>query len=391
MEFREDGLHQFTHTNRAHLSTTGMMSTANSWNHDRDQHDAHGCRRVGEGQLFAMSDYPFLDPKLRSSDSLPVRAAPADVIDLNAVAAHIDKATKSGRYEGPTEPMEYLLHKQCVVSVEGVTYATIAGLLCFGRNPQVIFPNAVVDIGHYRGIEPVSFEVIHLEKNIGGTIFDQLRRVEEYLWRNTHHGMVLAERSFERVEVHEYPLAVIRELGVNMLAHRDYTVMGSTARVMLLRNRIEWVSPGGLPPGVSVENLLDIQKARNGVLLSVLHEAGYVEAFGQGLDTVVSVLKREEMAPPSFRDVGAAFIVSVLGRQLEALEASPYVQLSDAQRTVISIIRMRGEVPFSDIREALPDRGERTVQEDIRLLIESNIVERVGKTRAVRYRLRNSS
>ena len=193
------------------------------------------------------------------------------------------------------------------------------------------------------------------------------------------------------MEVHEDPLAVIGELGVNMLAHRDYTVIGSSARVMLFRNRIEWASPGGLPPGVSVENLLDIQKARNAVILSVLYEAGFVEAFGQGLDTVVSVLKREDMAPPTFRDVGAAFIVTVFGRQIDALESSPFVQLNDAQRTIVGIIRMRGEAAFNDIREALPERGERTVQEDIRLLIESNVIERVGKTRAVRYRLRNAS
>jgi predicted HTH transcriptional regulator len=174
-----------------------------------------------------MSDYLFLDPQLRSSDSLPVRAAPVEVLDLDAVAAHVDKAIKSGRSIGSDDPMEYLLRKQCAVSVEGITYATIAGLMCFGRSPQTIFPNAVVDIGHYRDTEAVSFEVIHLEKNIGGTIFDQLRRVEEYLWRNTHHGMVLAERSFERVEVHEYPLAVIRELGVNMLASCCFAIVSS--------------------------------------------------------------------------------------------------------------------------------------------------------------------
>jgi ATP-dependent DNA helicase RecG len=362
--------------------------------HEPRQHDQHAARErwaVAEGQLFVMIDHPFLDPQLRSSDSLPVRAAPVDTIDLDKVASHIDKATTGRRYQGPTDPMEYLLQKQCVVVVEGKPYATIAGLLCFGRNPQAVFANAVVDIGHYRGVDPVSFEVIHLEKNIGGTIFDQFNRVEEYLWRNTHHGMKLAERSFERVEVDEYPRAVIRELGVNMLAHRDYTVVGSAARIMLFRNRIEWVSPGGLPPGVSVENLLDSQQARNAVILSVLFEAGLVEAFGQGLDTVVSVLKREDMTPPTFRDVGAAFIVTVFGRQIDALDSGPYVQLSDAQRTIIGIIRMRGDAAFNDIREALPDRGERTVQEDIRVLIEANVVERVGKTRAVRYRLRSGS
>jgi len=56
--------------------------------------------------------------------------------------------------------------------------------------------------------------------------------------------------------VHEYPAAVIRELIVNLLAHRDYTNGLSAARVQLFGNRIEWVSPGGLPPGVTVENIL---------------------------------------------------------------------------------------------------------------------------------------
>ncbi len=122
------------------------------------------------------------------------------------------------------------------------------GFLCFGRAPQQIFPHAVVDIGHYRGNEAVSLDVVHLEKGIGGTIFDQLRRVEEYLVRNTHHGMALNERSLERVELHEYPPAVIRELVVNLLAHRDYTLVGSAARVALFQRRIDWISPGDYHP-----------------------------------------------------------------------------------------------------------------------------------------------
>ncbi|GAC1560164.1 MAG: hypothetical protein NVS2B7_34610 [Herpetosiphon sp.] len=335
-----------------------------------------------------MADQPFLDaPQLRSADKLPVRSAPVGILDLDRVATHIEKATRARRYDGPTEPRDYLLHKQCAVLVDGEPYATLAGILCFGRNPQTLFPNAVVDIGHYRGNDAVSFEVLHLEKNIGGSIFEQLRHVEEYLWRNTHHGMGLASQGFERVEVNEYPLAVIRELAVNMLAHRDYTLIGSSSRVMLFRNRIEWASPGGLPPGVTVEDILDIQNARNPVLLSVLYEAGYVEAFGQGLDTVVAVLRREAMAPPAFRDVGAAFIVTVYGRQLDSNETGPWASLTDAQRTIVNHLRRHDEASFADLRAVLPDRADRTLQEDVRGLVEVDIVERVGKTRSVRYRL----
>ena len=336
-------------------------------------------------------DYPFLDPpQLRTADSLPVRMTTLEMIDMQRVATHVTDALERGRYQGPTEPLEYLLKKRCVVEVEGEMYPTLAGILCFAHTPQQLFPNAVVDLGHYGGSEPLSYDVVHLEKNIGGSIFEQIDWVESYLWRNTRHGMTLSNTGPRRVELHEYPRAVIRELNVNMLAHRDYTMSGSASRVMLFRGRAEWASPGGLPPGVTEENLLNIQNARNPVLLSILYEAGYVEAYGMGLDTVVRVLHDEGMTAPHFRDlVGAAFIVTVQGRQLDTREQEPYILLSDAQRKIIRLVSANIEISLADIREAFPDRAKRTLQEDITALIDAKIIERHGQTKATRYRLRD--
>ena len=70
---------------------TGMMSV----NGQRIEHGKRGSRAVAEGEPVSMSDYPFLDPQFWSSDSLSVRAAPADTIDLDKVASHIDKAIKN--------------------------------------------------------------------------------------------------------------------------------------------------------------------------------------------------------------------------------------------------------------------------------------------------------
>lgn len=111
----------------------------------------------------------------------------------------------------------------CIIAEGEATLATPAGILCFGRQPQEVFPHAVVDLVHYRGTDAVSFEVAHLEKNIGETIFDQIARVEAYLWTNTHHGMTIDNTGAQRIELHEYPRVVIRELVVNMIAHRDYS------------------------------------------------------------------------------------------------------------------------------------------------------------------------
>ena len=65
-----------------------------------------------------MSDQTFLEPPAaRSTDSLPVRTASPDLIDLDKVAAHIERATGRGRYRGTTDPMEYLLAKKCLVQL----------------------------------------------------------------------------------------------------------------------------------------------------------------------------------------------------------------------------------------------------------------------------------
>jgi ATP-dependent DNA helicase RecG len=202
-----------------------------------------------------------------------------------------------------------------------------------------------------------------------------------------HHGMTLADHSFQRVELHEYPLAVIRELGVNMLAHRDYTLAGSAARVQLFSNRIEWISPGGLPPGITVDNLLELQSARNGVILSILYEAGYVEAFGQGLDTVVAVLKQERMSPPVFRDLGAAFIVTVFGRVMPQ-ETGILAELTPNQQRIVMFLRSKGEAYTREIRDQMPDRPSRSLQRDIKLLIDAGVIETIGESVATQYRLR---
>lgn len=334
-----------------------------------------------------MTNQIFIDPAtLRSTDHLPVRETTIEALDLEKVADHIGKAVNRGRYHGSADRLEYLQQSNCIVTADGATYATSAGILCFGHDPQAIFPRAVVDLGHYHGVGVDSNEVVHLEKNIGGTIFDQIERVETYLWTNTHHGMTLGD-SVQRIELHEYPRAVIRELGVNMLAHRDYNRGGAAARVQLFRNRIEWISPGGLPPGITVENILDEQWSRNPVILTVLYDAGYVEAFGQGLDTVVTELKSAGMAEPDFRDTGASFIVTVYGRPIEGFSGGDFMaRISDRQREIRAFIQKRGEVSSREVIALFTHRADaRSIRRDLQALTKAGVIILQGWGRTARY------
>ncbi|NTU83689.1 MAG: hypothetical protein HGA45_30675 [Chloroflexales bacterium] len=323
---------------------------------------------------------------MRSIDSLPILGTTLDILDMEKVRAHIARATENGRAAGPTEPVAYLLHKHGAAETADGIQVTLAGLLCFGRDPQQLIPTAVIDLGHYRGMDPLSYEVVHLEKNIGGTIFDQLARVEAYIWANIHHGMTLAERGFQRVDVHEYPRAVVREISVNMIAHRDYTNFRAASRIQIFRNRIEWISPGGLPPGITVDNLLEEQSSRNRAVMAILYENGFVEAFGQGLNTTVAVLKQEDMAPPRFHDTGASFIVTVYGRPLNIFYGGgTYANLSESQRHILAFLRTRGPLTPRDLVAAFPDRSRRSLQRDLSGLVEAGLIAPMGEGRALRY------
>jgi predicted HTH transcriptional regulator len=339
-----------------------------------------------------MRDHGVINPDaLRGSDSQAVMGTSIDMLDMRLVESHLRRATDNGRLSGPSDPLGYLRHTHCLVTLDGQDMVTLAGLMCFGRNPQELFRQAVVDIGHWRGSEPLSFEVVHLEKNIGGTLFDQLARVESYLWTNIHHGMTLANRSFQRAEVHEYPRAALRELCVNMIAHRDYTNFRAAARVQLFRNRIEWISPGGLLPGLTVDNILSEQVARNPVILNILFEAGFVEAIGQGLNTVVHVLEREGMAKPIFVDTGASFVVTVFGRPLDLFYGgAAYQDLNESQHKILSLLRARPSLTPRDIAAQFPDRAKRSIQRDLSRLVEAGLIAAVGEGRALRYDLASS-
>lgn len=152
-------------------------------------------------------------------------------------------------------------------------------------------------------------------------------------------------------------------------------------------NRIEWISPGGLPPGITVENLLDEQWSRNPIILSILYEAGYVEAFGQGLNTVVMVLQANGMSEPVFRDTGASFMVIVYGRAKDNFVGGDLsTRLTTRQREIYEFIQTHKKIPARDIIERFGGRLDaRTIQRDLQALIDAALIAREGWGRSILY------
>ncbi len=101
----------------------------------------------------------------------------------------------------------------------------------------------------------------------------------------------------KREERPELPEEAIREAVVNALAHRDYR---STANVQIyvFKDRLEVVSPGGLPAGMT-EAALGIKSIpRNPLLFGILHRMEAVEQIGSGIRRIRELCREHGVAEP---------------------------------------------------------------------------------------------
>jgi ATP-dependent DNA helicase RecG len=92
---------------------------------------------------------------------------------------------------------------------------------------------------------------------------------------------------------------VIREAVLNAVGHRDYRLAGSIFIKQYPRT-LSITSPGGLPAGITPENILDRQAPRNRRIVELFSKCGFVERSGQGLDIIWENCIRDNKSLPDF-------------------------------------------------------------------------------------------
>ena len=86
----------------------------------------------------------------------------------------------------------------------------------------------------------------------------------------------------------------MREVIVNALTHRDYSIAGTDILLTIFSDRLEVRSPGRLPNTVTVDGMRSgMRYSRNQTIANVMRDYGYVEARGMGIRSKVIPLMRE--------------------------------------------------------------------------------------------------
>ena len=116
----------------------------------------------------------------------------------------------------------------------------------------------------------------------------------------------------QREERPELPVDAIREALVNAVAHRDYRSTASV-HVYLFKDRLEVVSPGGLPPGMTEADLGTKSVPRNRLLFRVLHRMDAVEEIGSGIRRIRDLCREYGVAAPRI-EVSEHWVTTIFER-----------------------------------------------------------------------------
>ncbi len=154
-----------------------------------------------------------------------------------------------------------------------------AAALLFHPSPHRFLAGSHVEIGHYRGPEPIYRDVIE------GDLFTQVDRTLDLLYTKYTRGLISYDGIY-RVETFPVPRAAMREAVVNAVIHRDYARRTST-HIRVYHDRITIRNPAELPVDWSVSTTGGTpSEPQNPRVAHAFLRAGLIEAWGRGIHQI---------------------------------------------------------------------------------------------------------
>jgi len=96
----------------------------------------------------------------------------------------------------------------------------------------------------------------------------------------------------------------LREAITNAVMHRDWFIDGANVFVEIYADRIEVVSPGGLPRGLSLTDLGSRSMRRNALIADLLHHIDFIEKAGTGIRRIRNEARAQGCPEPKFEANG---------------------------------------------------------------------------------------
>lgn len=228
-----------------------------------------------------------------------------------------------------------------------------------------------------------------------GSLMQQMNEIYDFIdFRNQTRATI---EKLYRVDVRDYPEVAVREALMNLLVHRDYSFSAS-AFISIYTDRIEFVSIGGLMPGIDLEDVLvGISVCRNQDLANVFYRLHLIEAYGTGMGKIMKAYESMQVKPtiettkntfkiilPNINAKYETENAAVKTKSGTPVTVNAEKKLSDEERKILEYVRTHGAITRNDVIGLL-EASASTAARVIRKMVKANLLEQNGKARNTYY------
>lgn len=273
-----------------------------------------------------------------------------DSFDKDALAEYFIKLRKA-------KPNLARQPEEKILQLQGITdhgQPTVAGIMMLGEYPQAYFPQlsvtAMVVAGTEIGELGMNGERFIDNQRIEGTITQMLDATLAFIRRNIRNATIVDE-SGKRVDRSEYPMVAVREIVLNALIHRDYSIHTdhSPIRVVLYQDRIEVENPGGLYGRITVDELGKMSAdTRNPFIAGGLEVLLGTENRFSGIPTILHEMKKAGLPPAVFESRRGVFKVTLYNEKSGLRRLEPAILPEPMQKILAFCSEPRSRDEIAD-------------------------------------------
>jgi len=226
---------------------------------------------------------------------------------------------------------------------------------------------------------------LRFQDEIHGNLFEQIEKTTELLFTKYIKALISYE-GLNRVETYEYPKEAIREALLNAVAHKDYSG-GVPIQISVYNDKLMIWNEGQLPENWTVKNLLEKHASRpyNPDIAHALFRSGYIESWGRGTIKIINECKKAGIPEPVFTydssDISVEFRKDIYNeKHLQSLD------LNVRQVKAVLYVKEKGKITNKEYQE-INNTTDRTALRDLEILIQLNIIKRIGEKKGTYYEL----
>ncbi len=224
---------------------------------------------------------------------------------------------------------------------------TNAGAWLLSHDIRAISSSGHISCALFQGVTKVK---ILDRKDFSKDLYSNFQDTIAYLQAKLNTELIITGTG--RDEKLELPVDALREALVNSIAHRDYR---STANIQIhiYQDRVEIISPGGLPAGMRKEDLGKKSIPRNPLLFSMLYRMDLVEQIGSGINRIMQLCDENKIAPPKVVVENNWVTVIFTREQSDTAHASPNTTEQVTKEILTLLLSCKGEISRSKLQQQL--------------------------------------